>query len=514
MEKQMLISLAMIVKNEEETLAHCLESVKPIVDEMVIVDTGSTDSTVEIAKGFGASVQHFQWCDDFSAARNESLKHCRGEWVLVMDADEAIDSLDYEKIKNACLNPFADAYTLMCRYYSYNSTKLSQSIGAVPNTSPYSEGRHLPFYAENPALRLAKMFDGLAFSSSIHESLSQTLLDNGKTIKDLGAVLHHFGGLFKDRVEHKIHYYLMLACKEAEKNPHSMEAHFNVMQQAIDAKMWDLALRSADECLRIGPKVHPHLLFGKATALKELGRHEEAIDQLDALLILSPEHAPAMLLKSFSLVELGDIELGRRTTQRAIELQPGFVLARIYLSHLDIKEDELDAARKTLAEALEIAPSEPKIYDQLLHIELLEGNHLEATKIAERAIKECPGGGDGNWESCVYQYYSQMAEHELAKGGFDNARQLALKGLESIPKEQRLYDLLIKIEMGRDNLQQAAQDALNGIQNCPGGNMLWYRLAAVHLSKAGERQTAKSILELGLKVFPGDPDLTRLMGII
>jgi len=79
-----MISLAMIVKNEEATLAHCLESVKPLVDEMVIVDTGSTDKTIEIAGSFGAKIYHFDWCDDFSAARNESLKHCTGDWVLIL----------------------------------------------------------------------------------------------------------------------------------------------------------------------------------------------------------------------------------------------------------------------------------------------------------------------------------------------------------------------------------------------------------------------------------------------
>ena len=510
----MLISLAMIVKNEEETLVHCLESVRPIVDEMVIVDTGSTDRTIEIAKGFGASVHHFNWCDDFSAARNESLKHCRGEWVLVMDADEAIDSLDYEKIKSACKNPFADAYEMMCRYYSYDSTKLSQSRGAVPNTSLYSEGRHLPFYAENTALRLARMYDGLAFSSRIHESLRPSLTDCGKTIKPLDAVLHHYGGLLKDREERKVHYYLMLATKEAEKNPESMYAHFNVMQQAIDAKMWDLAIRSADECLRIGPNVYPYVLYGKAMALQEMGRHEESVQHSEVLLKLSPKHAPGMLLKSVSLVELGDVELGRRTAQDTIEMLPTFVPSYLYLAHLDIKDGKLDSARKILAEALKIAPSEPKIFDQILYIELLDGNHDKAAKIAAQAIKACPGGGGGNWESCIYQYYSQMAEHELAAGGFDAARQLALKGLESVPNEPRLYDLLINIEMGRDNLQQAAQDALKGLQDCTESSPLWYRLSAVYLSKVGERQMAKSVLELGLKAFPGDPDLSRLMGII
>jgi len=510
----MLISLAMIVKNEEATLAHCLESVKPIVDEMVIVDTGSTDRTVEIAKEFGASVYHFQWCDDFSAARNESLKHCRGEWVLIIDADEAIDPLDYEKIKKACTSPFADAYELTHRHYSNNSLTLSQDNAAVPNASPYGEGRHLPFYADNFALRLAKMFNGLAFSSSIHETMQQSLLGNGKTINKLDAVLHHYGKLISDKMEHKVHYYLMLASKEAEKKPQSWNAQFNLMQQATEAKMWDLALGAADACLRISPKADSYVLCGRALALQELGRFEEAILQLDALLAQEPKHVPALLIKSTSLVQLGNVDLGRSTTQLAIKLQPNFAPAYIYLANWDIREGKMDAAKKNLAEALKIAPSEPMIYDRLLYIELLEGNHDEAAKIAAQAIKACPGGGDGSWKSCVYQYYSQLAEHKLAAGGFDAARQLALKGLESVPNEPRLYDLLINIEMGRDNMQQAAQDALKALQDCTESSPLWYRLSAVYLSKVGERQMAKSVLEMGLKAFPGDPDLSRLMGII
>ncbi len=68
----------MIVKNEEIALPKCLSSVKGVVDEMVVLDTGSTDRTPEIAKEFGARVYHFEWCNDFSVARNESLKYIRG----------------------------------------------------------------------------------------------------------------------------------------------------------------------------------------------------------------------------------------------------------------------------------------------------------------------------------------------------------------------------------------------------------------------------------------------------
>jgi tetratricopeptide (TPR) repeat protein len=354
----------------------------------------------------------------------------------------------------------------------------------------------------------------LAFSSSIHETLQQSLLISGKTINKLDAVLHHYGKLVSEKMEHKVHYYLMLASKEAEKKPQSWNAQFNLMQQATEAKMWDLALRSADACLRISPKADSYVLCGRALALQELGRFEEAILQLDVLLAQEPEHVPALLMKSTSLVQLGNVDLGRRTAQLAIKLQPNFAPAYIYLANWDINEGKMDAAKKNLAEALKIAPNEPMIYDRLLHVELLEGNHNEAVKTAEQALKACPGGGDGSWKSCVYQYYSQMAERELARGDLDNARHLALKGLESVPNEPRLYDLLIKIEMGRDDMQQAAQDALKGIQNCQASSPLWYRLAAVYLSRVGERQTARSVLELGLKTFPGDQDISRLMGII
>jgi tetratricopeptide (TPR) repeat protein len=84
------LTLCTIVKNEEATLSRTLDSVKGVVDEMVVVDTGSRDRTREIAREFGARVYDFEWCDDFAAARNESLKHAQGDWILVLDADEVL----------------------------------------------------------------------------------------------------------------------------------------------------------------------------------------------------------------------------------------------------------------------------------------------------------------------------------------------------------------------------------------------------------------------------------------
>jgi len=84
----------MIVKNEEKFLAQCLKSIKDTVDEIIIVDTGSTDRTVEIAQSFGAKVYHHPWRNSFSEARNHSLGYATGDWILQIDADEALEQAD------------------------------------------------------------------------------------------------------------------------------------------------------------------------------------------------------------------------------------------------------------------------------------------------------------------------------------------------------------------------------------------------------------------------------------
>jgi glycosyltransferase involved in cell wall biosynthesis len=93
----------MIVKDEEEVLARCLESIKDIVDEIIIVDTGSSDKTKEIAKKYTNKIYDFKWCDDFSKARNYSFFHATKEYILWLDADDVIldkDKKEFLKLKN------------------------------------------------------------------------------------------------------------------------------------------------------------------------------------------------------------------------------------------------------------------------------------------------------------------------------------------------------------------------------------------------------------------------------
>src|SRR5712691_12482782 len=95
----MSVSLCLMVRNEEANLAACLQSAADLVDETIVVDTGSTDGTRELAAKLGARVFEFPWCDDFAAGRNECIRHATGEFIFWMDADERIDEVNREKLR-------------------------------------------------------------------------------------------------------------------------------------------------------------------------------------------------------------------------------------------------------------------------------------------------------------------------------------------------------------------------------------------------------------------------------
>ncbi|MBD2455868.1 glycosyltransferase [Nostoc sp. FACHB-87] len=146
----MSISLCMIVKNEETTLPKCLNSVKDFVDEMVVLDTGSSDRTPEIAQQFGAEVHHFQWTNNFSTARNAALKYVTGDWVLVLDADEILNPSIVPQLQDAIQS---DEYILI--------NLIRQEIGAVQ--SPYSLVSRL--FRNHPEIRFERPYHALVDDS-------------------------------------------------------------------------------------------------------------------------------------------------------------------------------------------------------------------------------------------------------------------------------------------------------------------------------------------------------------
>lgn len=120
----------MIVKNEEDVLARCLDSVRHLVDEIVIVDTGSTDRTKEIARSYTARVIDFPWSDDFSAARNFSFSHAAMDYIFWLDADDILPAEEQTKFLTLkhTLSPDIDSVTMI---YSLAQDEDGKTISSV-----------------------------------------------------------------------------------------------------------------------------------------------------------------------------------------------------------------------------------------------------------------------------------------------------------------------------------------------------------------------------------------------
>lgn len=174
-----LISLCMIVKNEAENLPRCLASAKPFVDEMIVVDTGSEDNTVEIAKSYGAKVSNFKWCDDFSAARNYSLSLASGDWILVLDGDEELLVETDSWRQKLTEEPEVNAYGL---------------VRLEANVSHVIGGFHGRIFRNLPDLRYVNRF---------HEQLQFKDKNNLNFGRLEGVKIVHYGNLESEKVIQK-----------------------------------------------------------------------------------------------------------------------------------------------------------------------------------------------------------------------------------------------------------------------------------------------------------------------
>ena len=216
------ITLSMIVRNEEKYLRECLESVKDIVGEMVIVDTGSTDGTVLIAKEYGASVYGYEWKDDFSAARNYALSKCTGKWILYMDADERLSKHSAAEIKKIISGDnFTGRRCIVNNLDDFNGK---------PNFMRYTR-----LFPNDPEVK---------FSGAVHEQIDESLLAQGYDIIDSGIEIIHVGyNVPGEEIKNKAQRNLNLLLKEYEKNKSSYNAFqlantFSILKDYVNARKY------------------------------------------------------------------------------------------------------------------------------------------------------------------------------------------------------------------------------------------------------------------------------------
>lgn len=214
-QKKPTLSLCMIVKNEEQMLQQCLDSVNGLVNEIIIVDTGSTDKTKEIAKKNNARVFDFAWKDDFAAARNFSLSKATGTWILWLDADETISKKDYETIKKLLKDSEYPLIVLEQRHWT-NDTKNPRFKKQDERYN--AEAKDFAGYTSTLITRIFKNNIGLQFEGVVHETLDKSMQKLGLKFLQTDIPIHHYQHLKGETVakEKKQKYEKLLEEKQKQ----------------------------------------------------------------------------------------------------------------------------------------------------------------------------------------------------------------------------------------------------------------------------------------------------------
>ncbi len=303
------ISLCMIVRNEADIIERCLQNIGTLVDEIIIVDTGSTDRTVDVCKSYGANIYKFNWKNDFSSARNESLAHASGEWILVLDADDELPVESHLHIRRLVNEEPYDAF--------FFTTKNLVGDAQHPTILNYAQ------------LRLFRSNLNFRYSGAIHELIPKVTSVKYKVVPSI-FVIHR--GYLDTMVQHHKKIYRNLSILDTE-----------LMRRPMDISMY---YYKGNEFLRAGKFTDAIHYYKQATTL------ERSKDQTPWLPELPSKYA-------YALWQMGDIKSAIEVIQQAIRDSPEYTDLWLLLGILYLNQQHMDLAREAFSKCLQLGEPSP-----------------------------------------------------------------------------------------------------------------------------------------------------------
>ncbi|MEW5976512.1 MAG: tetratricopeptide repeat protein [Acidobacteriota bacterium] len=343
----------MIVRNEERMIGQCLLSVKDFVDEIIVVDTGCDDRTVEIARSFGSKIYSHAWTNDFSEARNHSLDKATCEWILVLDADECLANRDAAQLGYWMGETHGRGLKLVQRNY----LRVANFVSSIRNPRDYKEGTEFTDCVDIPVIRLFRNDPAIRYVGRVHELVEPVFEAKGFAWEQTKLVIHHYGKVVDAlHVENKKKLYLELGRRKVQDNPQDGMAQFELgtqffeLKQYVDAipplekaysinpRRFDLALlyiakayhamermaeanRYYDKCLEVAGN-DDRVLFEVANFRRDQGQLKSALKLYRKCLEINPKHALAMFNWGGVYLRLGKSEEGFGLMKRALKLNP------------------------------------------------------------------------------------------------------------------------------------------------------------------------------------------------
>lgn len=282
-----LVAAAIIVKDEADYLRRCLASVRELCDEIVVVDTGSTDDTVAVALSFGATVLHRPWDGDFSAARNVGLNAIDAEWILYIDADEEVQGLDVAAVRNTLANADGVAGFLV---------KFATHLGWTP------------FWEH----RLWRHRDDVRFRGVIHETpvpdLRRIVREEGQRFERIDLFMQHFGYEGDQTLKHERNLPMLLAqVKHAPRRVYlwnHLGRVYDGLGRASDAEAaWQRGLEIVRED---GLREPVDIIVYGSMAVHLVRTGQDATPIIEEGLALDPQHHTLQLALASHLMTVGN----------------------------------------------------------------------------------------------------------------------------------------------------------------------------------------------------------------
>jgi len=318
----------MIARDEAPALRRCLESVAPFVDEIVVVDTGSSDDTVATAESFGARVVVHRWEEDFAKARNSGLARATGDWILQLDCDEVMARRDLQGLKRRLQDTSVAGILLTTRNYTFDGNR----VGWTPCRGDYAEEGDYPGWFPTSKVRLFRRDARIGYVGAVHELVEPSIRAIGGAIAAWDLPVHHYGYVEKAHTASGERY-LHLAQKKVKAQPFDAKAWYELALCYRDAARWEDAVQAFERVLDL-------LTLLPREALKELHLREELIYNDYGVVLLQRRdvaaareafekalaidaHSPAILNNAaLALEALGDTARAKALYEAASSISP------------------------------------------------------------------------------------------------------------------------------------------------------------------------------------------------
>ena len=392
------LALSMIVRDAASTLDACLSSAAGVVDEIVIADTGSNDSTLEIAQKHGARVLQIPWENNFASARNQALAAVTADWVLSLDADERLDPESARAIPALLGASPVSGYLVTIRNYVLSLEDRIWDRPATPNTSQWADAQSFPAYVEHENVRLFRRDERIQFVGRVHESVGPSIEASGLKLGHAPFLIHHFGlAADQETRARKNVFYRELGLQKIVEMPNNPQAYLELGMVELD-NFGNVAeaLAYFKRACELNPKLGVAWFFA-GLAHSKLGEYRQALRCLKTA--QKQGHLTSFVAETIgdAHYNLGEFPQSVRAYKQAIEATRDSPLVESKLGLAILRAGSEATGLEKIRNAVQRQPQQPELHDRLILSLVWLGRVAEAAAAAEDKLRSLPVPSPGDF---------------------------------------------------------------------------------------------------------------------